>query len=337
VKALTIVPRGAAGAYELRDVPEPAIGARELLVRVRATALNRADVAQRAGGYRQQATAREGVAIAGLEAAGEVVAVGDEVTLHRVGDRVMGMCSGGFAEYLALDERIALPVPAALDWPQAAATPVGLMTEHDAIATRAQLRPGESLLLHAAGSGVGLMGVQIAKLLGARPLLATVGAGRKAEVVRELGADVTIDHRGQDFEAIVAEHTDGGVEIVIDHVGAKLGAKLLDANLRALAVGGRLVSVGRLGERVGEIDLDLLAKKNLQLIGTSFRTRTIAQYGEVAQRAAAALLPALADGRLRPLVDSVFPLEEAEAAQERMLANQHVGKIVLDVGEALDA
>ena len=329
MRALTIVPRGEAGAYALRDdVPAPAIGPRELLVRVRAAALNRADLAQRAGRYRQAATAREGVPIGGLEAAGEVVAVGAQVTLHRVGDRVMGMCSGGFAECIALDERIALPVPGALDWPQAAATPVALLTEHDALATRARLQPGESVLIHAAASGVGLIGVQIAKLLGAAPLLATAGDARKAEVVRALGADVTIEHRRQDFEAIAAEHTPHGVDVVIDHVGAAL----LPANLRALAVGGRLVSVGRLGERIGEIDLDLLARKNLQLLGASFRTRTLEQYGEVAWRAADALLPALADGRLRPLVDSVFPLERAAEAQERMLENRHVGKIVLEIG-----
>lgn len=327
MRALVIERCGERGDYALRDVPEPPIGPRDLLVRVHSTALNRADLAQRAGRYVQQATARAGAQIAGLEAAGEVVAVGRQVTAHRVGDRVMGMCAGGFAEYLALDERIALPVPDALDWVHAAATPVGLLTEHDAIATRARLRPGESLLLHAAGSGVGLMGVQIAALLGARPLLATVGSADKARVVCALGADVAIDHKTQDFEALVAEHTVAGVDVVIDHVGGEL----LPANLRALAVGGRLVSVGRLGEHRGEADLDLLARKNLQLIGTSFRTRTLEQYGEVARRASA-LLPALADGRLRPLVDRVYPLEQAEEAQERMLAGEHVGKIVLTVG-----
>ncbi len=313
------------GAYALRELPEPEIGPRELLVRVRATALNRADVSQRAGRYRQQATARDGVHVAGLESAGEVVAVGAEVAAHRVGDRVMGMCAGGFAEYLAMDERVALPVPDALDWPAAAAVPVALMTEHDAIATRAQLAPGESLIVHAAASGVGLIGVQIARLLGAEPLLGTVADERQAQLVRELGADVAIDFHEQEFEAVVADRTTGGVDVVIDHVGGPY----LAGNLRAMAVGGRLVSVGRLGPVVGELDLDLLARKNLHLLGVSFRTRTLDQYGEIARRAAAALLPALADGRIRPVVDSTFPLEQAEAAQEHMLANRHLGKIVL--------
>lgn len=327
MKAMVIVPRGDEGAYELRDVPEPQIGPRELLVRVRATALNRADVSQRAGRYRQQATAREGLHVAGLESAGEVVAVGEQVTAHAVGDRVMGMCAGGFAEYLAMDERIALPVPDSLDWPQAAATPVALMTEHDAIATRAQLQPGESLLVQAAGSGVGLMAVQIAKLLGADPVIGTVTGTAQAELVRELGGE-PIDIHVADAEQALADRLEGGVDVVIDHVGGSV----LAANLGAMAIGGRLVSVGRLGPVVGEIDLDLLARKNLRLIGVSFRTRTIDQYGEVARAAAEAVLPAVADGRVRPIVDSTFPLEQAEAAQERMLGNRHLGKIVLTVG-----
>lgn len=329
MKAMVIVPRGEDGAYELHDVPEPDIGPRDLLVRVRASALNRADVAQRAGRYRQQATARDGANVAGLEAAGEVVAVGGEVERFAGGDRVMGMCAGGLAEYLALDERIALPVPEVLDWVHAAATPVALMTEHDAIATRAQLRAGESLIVHAAASGVGLMGVQIAALLGARPLLGTVASAHKAPLVRELGADVVVLAGEQSFEDAVAEHTEAGVDVVIDHVGAPH----LGSNLRAMAVGGRLVSIGRLGSAVDALDLDLLGRKNLRLIGVSFRTRTIEQYAEVARRAAEAVLPAIADGRLRPIVDSVFALEDAEAAQEHMLANRHLGKIVLTVGD----
>jgi NADPH:quinone reductase len=329
MRALVIVPGDGDGAYEARDVPEPAIGPRDLLVAVRATALNRADISQRAGRYRQQATAREGLHIAGLESAGVVVDAGADVRHHRIGDRVMGMCGGGFAEFLAMDERLAIPIPESLDWIHAAATPVAMMTEHDAIATRAELRAGESLVVHAAASGVGLMGVQIAKLLGAAPLLGTVADPRQAALVRELGADDAINFHERDFEQAVAEATVAGVDVVIDHVGGPY----LAANLRAMAVGGRLVSVGRLGPTVGEIDLDLLARKNLKLLGVSFRTRDIDQYGAIARAAIDAVLPAIADGRVRPVVDRVFDLDEAAEAQDHMLANRHLGKIVLSVGE----
>jgi NADPH:quinone reductase len=328
MKAMVIVPEAWGGAYELQDVPEPQIGPRELLVRVRATALNRADISRLAGRYRQEATARPGTQVGGLESAGEVVAVGAQVTQHRVGNRVMAMSPGGFAELLAIDERIALPVPDRLDWPEAAATPVGMMTAHDAIATRAGLRVGESVIIHGAASAVGLMGVQIAALLGAHPVLTTITREHKAKLVRNLGADVVIDLIEQDFEHVVAEHTERGVDVVIDHVG---GFYLADS-LAAMAVGGRFVSIGRLGAVLAEIDLDLLARKNLTVIGTSFRTRTIEQHAEVARRAAEAVLPAIADGRVRPVVDSVFPLEEAHAAHDHMVTDQHTGKIVLAVG-----
>ena len=329
MRAVAIVPDGAEGAYDLReDVPRPAIGPRELLVRVprrrstvptprsapAATARRRPRArACRSPGWRRPARSSPSA---------------PTVRTRRVDERVMGMCAGGFAEYVALDERLALPVPDALDWAQAAATPVALLTEHDAIATRAGLLAGESLLVQGAGSAVGLMGVQIAKLLGAAPLLATTTSAAKLPLLRELGADVAIDASAQDVEALVAERTAAGADVVIDHVG---GAAL-PANLRALAVGGRLVSVGRLGALTGEADLDLLARKNALLIGASFRTRTLEQYGEIARRAAGALLPALADGRLRPLVDSVFPLAQAEAAQRRMHDGARAGKVVLDLG-----
>ncbi len=323
---------GEAGTLRLADVPEPELGPRDVLVRVRATALNRADLSQRLGRYRQQATARGGPPIGGLESAGEVVARGAEATRFAVGDRVMGQCSGGYAELLAVDERLLLPVPAELDWPQAAATPVALVTEYDAIRTNAELAAGEAVLIQAAGSAVGLLGLQIARHLGAGEIFATVASGQQAELVRSLGADVAIEHEREPFEAVVEERTGGsGVDVVIDHVGGPV----LAANLRAMALRGRLVSVGRLGPAVGDLDLDLLALKRLRLIGVTFRTRTIEEYEACVRSAGEALLPALAEGSLRPVVDSVYPLEQALEAQERMRANLHLGKIVLTVGPAV--
>jgi NADPH:quinone reductase len=331
MKAIVIHGAGEGAELRLDDVPDPRPGPRELLVAVCAAALNRADLSQRAGRYRQQATAKDGPRIGGLEAAGEVVAVGAEVTRFQVGDRVMTPCSGGYAELLAVDERLPLPVPSALTWIEAAATPIAFVTEHDALVTNGRFAAGETVLVQAAGAAVGLAAVQIARFLGAGTLLGTVGGERQAQLCRSLGLDVAANRRTDSVTEVVAGATDGrGVDVVVDHVG---GPALRD-NLQMLAPDGRLVSVGRLGPVVGEIDLDELARKRLSVIGVSFRLRTLDQYGECVRRAGEALLPALGDGRLQPVVDSVFPLDQVEQAQRRMQANQHLGKIVLTVGGA---
>lgn len=329
MRAMVVRDAPGGGTLQLTEVPEPVPGPRDLLVRVQATAVNRADLSQRAGRYRQQATARPGPLIAGLESAGVVVAAGAEVTRFGIGDRVMAQCSGGCADYVCIDERIAMAVPEALDWPAAAATPIAFVTEHDAICTNGELQAGQSVLIQAAGSAVGLAAVQVARFAGAGTVFGTVAGRAQAEMATSLGVDVAIDHRTQDFEAIVNGATDGrGVDLIVDHVGGPA----LGGNLRALAVRGRLVSVGRLGPTTGELDLDLLALKRLRLIGVTFRTRTIEEYEQCVRRAGTDLLPALAGGRLRPVIDSVFPLADALRAQERMAANQHLGKIVISVG-----
>ena len=334
MKAMIIESVGGCGTLSLRDVEDPIPSDRDVLVRVKATACNRADLSQRAGRYRQRATTKPGPLIAGLESAGEVVAVGPKATRFKPGDRVMGQCSGGYAELLTVDERILLPVPDSMDWIRAAATPVAFVTQHDAIHTNAQLLAGESVLVQAAGAAVGLAAVQVARLLGADRIFATVATSAQAELVRDLGVDVPIDHTDERFDEIIERETDGhGVDVIIDHVGGPV----LPGNLAALAIGGRLISVGRLGPVRGEIDLDLLALKRLKLIGVTFRTRSIEEYESCVSLAAGAVLPALADGRLRPIVDSVYPLDRALEAQARMAANQHLGKIVLTIPESMAA
>jgi NADPH2:quinone reductase len=329
MKAMVIHSDGNGGTLRLEDVPDPELATRDVLIAVRATALNRADLSQRSGNYRQSATARPGPSIAGLEAAGEVVAVGPQATQFKLGERVMGQCSGGYAELVAVDERLLLPVPDGMEWEAAAATPVALVTEHDAIVSAARLQPGESVLVQAAGAAVGMMAVQVARIRGAQTIFGTVATDAQAELLAQLGADVAIHHERASFADLIERRTDGrGVDVIIDHVG---GPVLAD-NLKALAIKGRLVSVGRLGPAVGELDLNLLALKRLELIGVTFRSRTIEEYGDCVRRARDDLLPALADGRLRPVVDQVFALEDALLAQERMAANRHLGKIVLRVG-----
>jgi NADPH:quinone reductase len=330
MKAMTIHVDHNGGTLRMEEVPDPTPAANEVLISVRAAALNRGDISQRAGRYRQQATAKGGPNIAGLEVAGQVIAVGEQVTRLAPGDRVMGQCSGAYAELVVVDERLLMPVPANLDWTHAAATPVSLVTGHDAISTNAHLRPGETVLIHAAGSVMGLAAVQIARILGARRVFGTVRGERRRQLVGELGAEA-IDVKTEPFaDAIIRETAGRGVDVVIDHVGGNV----LPDNLRCMAVGGRLVSVGRLGALLGEVDLDLLARNRLKLIGVSFRTRTIEEFGDCVRRAADGLLDAVTDGRLRPIVSDVFPLEQALVAQEHMTANNHLGKIVLSVDAA---
>ncbi len=329
MKAVVIHGAGPHARLSLEAVPDPRPGPRELLVRVAAAALNRADISQREGRYRQQAIATAGARIAGLEAAGEVVAVGEEVTRFGVGDRVMTQCASGYAELLTVDERLPLPVPSGMSWVEAAATPVAFVTQHDALVTNGRLAPGEAVLIQAAGAAVGLAAVQLARFLGAETVVGTVSGTAKTRLCRDLGLDVAVDRHRESVPEAVADATDGsGVDVVIDHVG---GPALRD-NLDVLAPDGRLVSVGRLGPVTGEIDLDQLARKRLSVIGVSFRLRTLDQYGECVRLAGEALLPALADGRLRPVVDSVYALEDVELAQRRMTENKHLGKIVLTVG-----
>jgi NADPH2:quinone reductase len=326
---MVIIPAANGGTLELRDVPEPVPGPGELLVRVRATALNRADLAQRRGAYPAPVKAGgSGLAIAGLEAAGEVVGMGREVTGFAIGDRVMAMCGGGYAEVATVDHRLAVRVPDRLSWEEAAAIPVAYMTAHDALITNARLQAGEAVLINAASSGVGVSAIQIAKGWGAKPVLGTSGVPEKLAALAELGLDRGINYHAENFaDAVLAATNGAGVDVIIDHVGAPY----LADNLRCMALRGRLVSIGRLGGGTADLNLDLLALKRLSLIGVTFRTRTLDERIAIVQRFAADLLPALADGRLRCRIDRVFPLHEALEAQGYMASNAQVGKIVLMV------
>jgi NADPH2:quinone reductase len=238
----------------------------------------------------------------------------------------MAMCSGGYAEYVTVDYRLALPVPERLSWQEAATIPVAYMTEHDALITNAHLQAGESVLVNAASSGVGVAALQIAKLFGARPIIGTGGSPEKLAALAAFGMEHGINYQQENVaDAVLAATNGNGVDIVIDHVGAPL----LQDHMRCMALKGRLIGVGRLGGRSTEIDLDLLALKRLRLIGVTFRTRTLDERIAIAQRCATDILPALADGRLRPLIDRTFPLDEALEAQGYMASNAHMGKIVL--------
>lgn len=311
----------------LREVPKPDIGSMDLLVRVRAAGLNFADLYRAASHYGstgQQAAA----AIAGLEMAGEIVAKGVDVSGFAIGDCVMAVAAATYAEYCCVDHRIVMSVPAGLSWTDAAATPVAFMTAHDALVTNAELALGETVLVQAASSSVGIAAVQIAKHLGAGRVIGTSGSPEKLTRLHAFGMDYGIDTKQRDFANVVQELTDGrGADVIIENIGGDT----LPGDVCCAAVKCRIVNVGRLGKWIGEIDLNEHSRKRIRLIGVTFRTRSVHEHAEVARSCAAALLPAIGDGKLRPVVDRVFALDQAAAAQDYMKSGRHFGKIVLSI------
>ena len=327
MKAIVIDAPGDAGRLRLADLPDPAPAPGELLVRVHASALNRADVLQREGRYPPPPGTSD---ILGLELAGEVVTAGDGVTRFRPGDRVYGLCGGGgYAQLATISESLAMPLPDAFDYRQAAAIPEVFFTANTALQDLGRLQPGERALIHAGGSGVGTAAIQIAKLIGAEAWI-TAGSDEKCAKARALGADLAINYKSHDFVEEVARRSAGrGVDLILD-VG---GAAYWQRNLRALADGGRLVLVGLLGGVKVEADLGPIVRRRLQVIGTAMRSRPLEDRVAITRNYRENLEPALLDGRLRPVIDCVFPLREAAEAHRYMEASRNFGKIVLDVAE----
>lgn len=307
-----------------REAAAPEVRPHDLLVRNAAIGVNRADILQRKGAY-GRAHFGDGDTL-GLEIAGTVLEVGAQVEGFAVGDRVMGIVGGGaYAELSRIDHRLAMPVPAGLDLVEAGAVAEVFVTAHEAMLHLARLQAGESVLIHAAAGGVGSAAVQLAKAVGAR-VFASAG-GDKREAVLGLGADVFIDHRSEDFAAVVAQATDGkGVDVVIDFIGGPY----LERNVRSLAVGGRLVVVGLLGGAAGaSLPLDALLYRHLQIFGTVMKSRPAEIKQAMVQRFARQWLGALAAGTIRPVIDSRYPLAEAAQAHSRMESGLNVGKILL--------
>ena len=300
---------------EIRELPIPAVKPGQVLVRVHYASLNRRDLTRADG---DQGT------VPGLDWAGEVAEAGAGVAELKAGDRVMCLGSGGYAEYALAEAGQALKIPASLDFQSAATLPVALLTMHDALVTNGGLAPGESVLIQGASSGVGLMALQIAKLKGAGLV---AGSSRRAgERLTEFGADLVVNTDDAAWVETLLKATAGkGVDLVIDQVSGKI----FNQTQQATAIGGRIVNVGRLGGMVAPFDFNLHALRRLRFIGVTFRTRTPAEVAAVARRAREDLWPALEARSLRLPVDKVFPLEEAEAAQRRMRANEHFGKILL--------
>jgi len=321
MRAVMFVPRPGGAAAEVHDVPTPAPAPGEALIRVRAAGLNRGELIVR-NSLRSGAPQPTGI-----EFAGEVAALGAGAGRFKVGDRVMGHWRGGQAEYVAADERLLVPVPARLSWIEAGAWLNVFVTGHDAIVTNAQLKAGESILVNAASSGIGVAALQIARLLKADPIIGSSRSSAKLGKLRKFGMQVGVV-ADSDSAAAIAEATGGrGVDVLIDSVGGNV----LQRSLEAMAIRGRIISVGRLAANKGEIDLDLLALRRVKLIGVTFRTRTKEERIECVQRCATDLWDALADGRLQPEVYRSFRMEDIRAAHECMERDEHVGKLVIEI------
>jgi NADPH:quinone reductase-like Zn-dependent oxidoreductase len=265
--------------------------------------------------------------IPGLEYAGEVDALGpDVIGPLKVGDPVFGIVAGGaFAEYLVTHERMPMPIPANLDLVAAAAVPEVFLTAHDALITQGRLGPGERVLIHAVGGGVGTAAVQIARAMGCA-VFGTSRTAAKLEQARSLGLDVGIESSRDDVVSVIRQHTMGaGVEVILD----LLGAGVLDANLKALASRGRLVLVGLLGGREAPLDLGLMLTKRLSVVGTILRARPLEEKIAATRLFTSQVVPWLGRGLVRPVVDTVFPLEAVRDAHARMESNQVFGKVIL--------
>ncbi len=331
MKAVFVHASPAGGRLELGEAPDPHAGPGQVVIAVHAASLNRADLLMRRGIYAARGGA-DGPPIAGLDCAGEVLEVGDAVSGLAPGDRVMSSAGGSYAERVAVDARRPVPLPAPWTFAEGAAAITGLMTEHDALVTTGGLRPGEAVVVHGAASGVGLQAVALAAHLGAGVVVAVLRRDRPQAraLLERLGATdvVAAGPEGKFADAVAAATADHGADLVIDHVGGPWLAE----TLRCAAPYARVVNIGRLGGGKGELDLDALALKRARVIGSTFRIRDEAEIGKVVADLRAAVGDALAKGELRPVIDATFPLEHVEAAHERMARDDHLGKIVLEVG-----
>lgn len=325
MKAILITQPGPPDVLKVQDVPEPIPSAHELQVRVHATALNRADLLQRRGNYPAPAGVRRD--IPGLEFAGEVEQVGENVADFKSGDRVMGLLPGeGYAEKIVTHERMALPVPDNLSFEQAASIPEVFLTAFDAL-SQLEVKMGERLLVHAIGSGVGIAALQLAKTAGAT-VFGTAGSETKLEKAKELGLDVGIHYKTQNFADVIAAETNGaGVHTILDVVGANYW----ESNMSCLAPKGRMIVVGLLGGAKTEANLAAILSKRITIIGTALRPRAIEEKMTLTQTFQRQVLPLFASGKIAPVIDCVFSLADAAKAHVYMEANKNFGKIVLKV------
>jgi len=323
MKAWWIRPAAGTLVLEPRETPSPEPKGGELLVRVRAAALNRGEfIAQR--GLHTGTDARP----AGQECAGEIAKLGEGVTGFATGDRVMGRARGAYAEYAVMDAREAMPAPSRLSWEEAAGVPLVSLVSYDMLYPGGELKAGEWLLIAGVSAGVGVASLAMAKALGAK-VIGTSGSAAKLERLKALGLDVPVQTRGAGFHDTAMAATSGkGVDLVVNNVGGSVFVECV----RTLAYQGRLATVGYVdGVMKSEIDIEALHSKRLKLFGVSNKLRTAAQRAETVRGFVRDVLPAIADGRIRLLVDRVFALSDLPAAKAYMESDAHVGKIAVRI------
>jgi putative PIG3 family NAD(P)H quinone oxidoreductase len=325
VRAVVLHEHGGPEVLVITESTDPVPAPEEVLVRVRATALNRADLLQRMGMYPNPFPADD--EIPGLEFAGEVTACGARVTMWKPGDKVMGIVSGGaYAEQLVVHERQAMAIPAGMSWTDAAAIPEVFITAWDALVVQGGLTSGRWAMVHAGASGVGTAAIQICRAVGAW-VIVTCSSG-KVQACRDLGADVVVDYGSQDFVEEARSATGGaGVDVVLDVIGGEY----VEKNVAALAVKGRIIQVGVMAGKPLPFNVGLLLGKRATITGTVLRARPTEEKIAISRRFASEMLPLFLTGALRPVVDSVYAFSDVAEAQQRMASNANTGKIVLDL------
>ena len=328
MKAIEIALPGGPDVLKLGERPVPAPAQGEVLIKVAAAGVNRPDVEQRKGTYPPPPGASD---IPGLEIAGTVAALGPAAQGAgglKVGDAVCALVSGGgYAEYCAAPAPQCLPVPQGLGMVEAAALPETFFTVWQNVFDRARLKAGETILIHGGSSGIGTTAIQMAKAMGAR-VLTTAGSDEKCEACRKLGAERAINYNTEDFAEVVLAATDKkGADVILDMVGGKY----FERNIAALAIEGRLSVIALLGGRDAKLDLGLLLRKRLTVVGSVLRARPVAEKGAVADSLRRAIWPLIAGGKIKPVIDSTFALADAAKAHARMETSAHIGKIVLKV------
>ncbi|MGJ4901365.1 NAD(P)H-quinone oxidoreductase [Bradyrhizobium sp. HKCCYLS2058] len=308
---------------ETRHLPKPGPG--EILIKVKAAGVNRPDVAQRSGSYPPPPGASD---LPGLEVAGEVVALGEGAVRHKLGDTVMSLVAGGgYAQYCIAQDAQAMAVPSSLSILEAGALPETLMTVWHNVFERGGLQAGETLLIHGGSSGIGTMAIQLATAFGAK-VLVTVGSQDKADACVKLGAIRAINYKTEDFVAVVKEATGGkGADVILDMVGGDY----IERNYDAAAIDGRIVQIAFLASPKASVNFVKLMVKRLTHTGSTLRPRSNADKAAMVAAIEAKVMPFLREGRIKPLMDSTFPLVDAAKAHARMETSQHIGKIVLEI------